>query len=134
MSVLCTCKYLFIFQGMLLLGPPPWIRTTLTPTKSSFILHAIRCLGKVDLYHRNFNTHVNNHSLNFVSWCTLQFNLTGSLNRLCFFLRSRSKPWKPRRRSVTFDQLQIPLPLPHPGVIALSIYNRWCISIYYTFM
>ncbi|XP_022314520.2 uncharacterized protein LOC111119021 isoform X2 [Crassostrea virginica] len=38
--------------------------------------------------------------------------------------RSRSKPWKPRRRSVTFDQLQIPLPLPHPGVIALSIYNR----------
>ncbi|XP_056019360.1 uncharacterized protein LOC125672084 isoform X3 [Ostrea edulis] len=38
--------------------------------------------------------------------------------------RSRSKPWKPRRRSVTFDQLQIPLPLPHPAVIALSIYNR----------
>ncbi|XP_052685923.1 uncharacterized protein LOC128165435 isoform X5 [Crassostrea angulata] len=39
-------------------------------------------------------------------------------------MRSRSKPWKPRRRNVTFDQLQIPLPLPHPGVIALSIYNR----------
>ncbi|XP_062594006.1 uncharacterized protein LOC134255480 isoform X1 [Saccostrea cucullata] len=38
--------------------------------------------------------------------------------------RSRSKPWKPKRRSVTFDQLQIPLPLPHPAVIALSIYNR----------
>ncbi|XP_033755704.1 uncharacterized protein LOC117338457 [Pecten maximus] len=38
--------------------------------------------------------------------------------------RSRSKPWKPVWKELQFDKLQIPLPIPHPVVIAVLIYNR----------
>ncbi|XP_069123650.1 uncharacterized protein [Argopecten irradians] len=38
--------------------------------------------------------------------------------------RSRSKPWKPILKELQFDKLQIPLPIPHPVVIAVLIYNR----------
>ena len=38
--------------------------------------------------------------------------------------RGRLWPWKPQVKAASFDKLQIPLPIPHPASIAISIYNR----------
>ncbi|KAL3877445.1 hypothetical protein ACJMK2_035151 [Sinanodonta woodiana] len=41
-----------------------------------------------------------------------------------FTPRGRRFPWKPVNDEVYFDKLEIPLPIPHPAFIAVSIYNR----------
>lgn len=53
------------------------------------------------------------------------FNPSRVIHSTAFFTkRGRSWPWKPQVKAASFDKLQIPLPIPHPASIAISIYNR----------
>ena len=38
--------------------------------------------------------------------------------------KKRRLPWSRPAYEAEFDKLEVPLPIPHPAIIAISIYNR----------